>query len=114
LVNQAKAESMFAGYLARCRGFKLLPSTLPDEPQFEADRYWRGPVWVPINWLVVRGLQDLGLTSHAAALADETVSLVLRSGWFEYFHPRTGEGLGGRDFSWTAALVVDLLRRPVS
>ena len=114
LVDQVKAESMFTGYLARCRGFKLLPSTLPDEPQFEADRYWRGPVWVPVNWLVIRGLQDLGLTSHAAALADETLSLVPRSGWFEYFHARTGEGLGGRDFSWTAALVVDLLRRPVS
>jgi hypothetical protein len=34
--------------------------------------------------------------------------MVNRVGFFEYFSPLTGEGLGPDDFSWTAALVVDL------
>lgn len=114
LVDKTQAEEIISRYLERCRGFRILPSTLPDQPGFEADRYWRGPVWVSTNWLVTRGLQDLGLADHAAALAEETLALVHRSGWFEYFHARTGAGLGSRNFSWTAALVVDLLRRPVA
>src|SRR3990170_1556340 len=73
----------------------------------------RGPVWVNINWLVVRGLEELGLAAEAAVLAEETLDLVRRAGCFEYFHANTGEGLGGADFSWTAALVLDLLRRPI-
>jgi hypothetical protein len=28
---------------------------------------------------------------------------------FEYFNARTGQGYGAPDFSWTAALVLDLL-----
>ena len=91
----------------------LLPSVPPDQPEFEADRYWRGPVWVNINWLVVRGLEELGLAAEAAVLAEETLDLVRRAGCFEYFHANTGEGLGGADFSWTAALVLDLQRRPI-
>lgn len=42
------------------------------------------------------------------------MDLVGRSGWCEYFNLQTGEGLGGGDFSWTAALTIDLLRRPVA
>lgn len=114
LVDKTRAEAIISRYLRRCRGFRVLPSTVPNQPGFEADRYWRGPVWVSTNWLVIRGLHDLGLAEHAAALAEETLALVHRSGWFEYFHARTGAGLGSRDFSWTAALVVDLLRRPVA
>lgn len=114
LVDRDQAEAMISGYLRRCRGYRLLPSVLPDQPGFEADRYWRGPVWVNINWFVIRGLQELGLIAYADALLEETLALVHRNGWREFYHPRSGEGLGGEDFSWTAALVVDLLRRPVS
>ena len=37
------------------------------------------------------------------------LSLVHRSGHFEYYHPQTGQGLGAPAFSWTAALALDLL-----
>ncbi|TMI76915.1 MAG: glycoside hydrolase [Bacillati bacterium ANGP1] len=114
LVDRTMAEAMISGYLRRCRGYRLLPSVLPDQPGFEPDRYWRGPVWVNTNWLIIRGLQELGLTTYADALSQETLALVHRNGRREFYHARSGEGLGGTDFSWTAALVVDLLRRPVS
>jgi glycogen debranching enzyme len=113
LVARDQAEEMFARYLQRCRGYRRLPSVPPDEPGFEADRYWRGPVWVNVNWFVIRGLQEMGLTADAQALAEETLALVQEAGWREFFHARSGEGLGGRNFSWTASLIVDLLARPV-
>ena len=36
--------------------------------------------------------------------------LVRRSGWREYFDPFSGAGYGSADFSWSAALTIDLLR----
>lgn len=30
-------------------------------------------------------------------------------GFREYFDPTSGAGLGGKNFSWTAALVIDMI-----
>jgi glycogen debranching enzyme len=81
-------------------------------PDFAARRYWRGPVWVNINWFLVRGLDRLGLTAEAEELRRMTLRLVEASGFSEYYHPATGEPLGSRDFSWSAALTLDLLLAP--
>jgi hypothetical protein len=81
-------------------------------PAFDARRYWRGPVWVNVNWFLVRGLEQAGLGAEASQLAALTVDLVSRSGFVEYYEPTTGEPLGARDFSWSAALTIDLLLRP--
>ena len=35
--------------------------------------------------------------------------LIGEQGFYEYFDPFTGKGIGGKDFSWTAALLIDLL-----
>ena len=65
-----------------------------------------------VNWFLVRGLEQAGLIAEAKQLAELTVELVSRSGFVEYYEPMTGEPLGARDFSWSAALTIDLLRRP--
>lgn len=79
------------------------------DPAFEPRRYWRGPIWANLNWLLGRGLRQQGMDERAAALERSTVELVERAGMREYFDPRTGEGLGAGDFSWTAAAVIDML-----
>jgi glycogen debranching enzyme len=81
-------------------------------PDFDARRYWRGPVWININWFLVRGLERAGLMAEAEELRRMTVRLVEASGFSEYYHPSTGEPLGSRDFSWSAALTLDLLLAP--
>jgi glycogen debranching enzyme len=75
---------------------------------FDARRYWRGPVWININWFLVRGLERCGLSAEAAELRALTLRLVDRSGFAEYYHPSTAEALGSGDFSWSAALTLDL------
>ena len=45
----------------------------------------------------------------AAKLRRLTLRLVETSGFAEYYHPQTGEPLGSDDFSWSAALALDLL-----
>ncbi len=84
----------------------LVPSTDPADPHFEPERYWRGPVWVQVNWLIAQGLKRYGYAALAGRLREDIFELVEGSGFHEYYHPVTGEGLGGRAFSWTAALLL--------
>lgn len=114
LVDARRADAMLDRYEKRCAGCRMLPSALPDEPGFDPARYWRGPAWVNINWMVARGLEALGLRERATVLAAETLALVRAGGFFEFFHAQTGAPLGGPDFTWSAALAIDLVRRPVS
>ena len=109
--SAAQAARLAEGMAARAdRATFLLPSTDPDEPAFEPRRYWRGPVWIPVNWLLSHGLRAYGYADMAARLEGDAASLVARSGLREYYDPRTGEGLGGGAFSWSAALLLDWAR----
>ena len=89
-----------------------LPSIPVADPAFDPNRYWRGPAWVSINWLVVQGLAVHGLTDEAAGLTDATIRMIDASGYYEYFNPLDGAGRGSPDFSWTAALRLDLEAGP--
>lgn len=97
------ASRMLSGLASRFAVRWPLPSTSPADPAYDPRRYWRGPTWINVNWLLVSAV--------GPELGDATVDLVRRNGFFEYFHPETGEGLGGEQFTWTAALVLDLIAR---
>ena len=86
-----------------------LPSYDRTAPDFDHLRYWRGPVWVNVNWLVWRGLREHGQEALAGSLRACLLRLIARSGCYEYFDPATGSGIGATAFSWTAALALDLL-----
>ncbi|MEU4546542.1 hypothetical protein AB0F67_24620 [Nonomuraea dietziae] len=86
----------------------LLPSFAPGTAEFDPARYWRGPSWINLTWLVWQGLRHRR-ADLAELLADGMVRAVTTSGFREYFDPFTLEGHGCRDFSWSAALVLDLL-----
>ncbi len=86
-----------------------VPSAPLDSSWFSPHRYWQGPTWLNTNWLIIDGLKRYGFNAHAEALTDATIELVEKSGFHEYFNPITGEGLSADNFSWTAALYIDLL-----
>jgi len=87
----------------------LLPTVPARHPAFEASRYWRGPAWINLMWLVALGLDEVNEAETARQLRDGITGLVERSGFFEYFDPNTGAGHGSNDFSWTAALYLAVL-----
>jgi glycogen debranching enzyme len=82
----------------------LVPSTAPDDPRFDALRYWRGPVWAMMNWMIAEGAAGSGEAGLATDLRSSTRDMITNAGFSEYFDPRDGRGIGGRDFSWTAAI----------
>ncbi|MGW0435432.1 MGH1-like glycoside hydrolase domain-containing protein [Micromonospora sp. NPDC003197] len=86
-----------------------VPSYDRTAADFDPVRYWRGPVWLNINWLLWRGLRSHGHEELAATLRGTLLNLVRRSGCYEYFHADSGVGIGSPAFSWTAALTLDLL-----
>ena len=88
-----------------------VPSVPLDSANFDPERYWQGPTWLNTNWLIIEGLKRYGYHDHAAALSETSLEMVTRSGCAEYFNPTTGEPLGAKNFSWTAALVLDLMKR---
>jgi hypothetical protein len=61
-----------------------VPSTPVGEACFDSRRYWRGPTWVNVNWMLADGFARHGDRDTAAWLIDRTLQLVDRSGFCEY------------------------------
>ncbi|MFX4293222.1 MGH1-like glycoside hydrolase domain-containing protein [Streptomyces bohaiensis] len=89
-------------------GCRMVPSHDLLAPEYDAARYWRGPAWFNIAWLVERGLRLHGARRTADDLRTAAVTTAAGSGFAEYLDPRSLGAHGARDFSWTAALAVDL------
>ena len=107
---QAKSQALLVEFEALVQATRFgLASTHPAEAGYDPRRYWRGPVWPHINWLVSLGLAEHGYHAQAERLRADTLALIRHGGPCEYFSADTGEGLGGPDFSWTAAISLILL-----
>lgn len=78
------------------------------EPDWEAQRYWRGPIWIVFNWLAMQGLQNYGYKALAEEVRRDSIDLMSKSGFREYYDPRNGEGYGTTSFSWPAALALEM------
>ena len=85
-------------------------SMSPGDPGFQPARYWRGPVWPILNWVLQRGLDRYEYSSLAIEVRSALVELARSSGFYEHYSPVTGLGQGGEQFAWTAALVLDVLQ----
>jgi len=69
----------------------------PDEPSYDARRYWRGPVWPQLAYLVWRA---------GARVGDATRAGAHRSGLAEYWDPDDGTGLGAVPQSWAGLAIL--------
>ena len=81
----------------------------PADLRFEARRYWRGPVWLIVNYMLADGLSRSGQEAAANAISADSLALIHKSGFAEYYDPTDGTACGGTHFTWTAAMVIELL-----
>ena len=82
----------------------MLPSWDPEAPDFEAQRYWCGPLWPQMNYMTSLGLAEQGETELAEKVRNDLCRAIEKSGFWECFNPLTGAGCVGNHFSWTAAI----------
>jgi len=61
-----------------------------------------------VNWMLIDGLRRNGHADLAERIRRDSLALVKRAGFAEYFNPLTGDALGGSRFSWTAAMYLHL------
>lgn len=80
-----------------------LATELPSSAHYEADGYWRGPIWAPSTVLIEDGLRRAGCTGLADDISARFRALCERSGFAENFDAHTGAGLRDRAYTWTAS-----------
>lgn len=86
-----------------------IPNYDMSSDDFDSRNYWRGPVWININWMLSQGLRNYGYREKSDAMKKDLIQLPIRFGFHEYFDSVTGKGYGSDSFSWTAALFLDLV-----
>ncbi|MEO0573264.1 MAG: trehalase family glycosidase [Bacteroidota bacterium] len=97
------------------KGRYLCASFDPDHSRFNPRKYWRGPVWINLNWMLYHGLKKHGHRDLADRVKKDSIELVEKFGFYEYFDCRKNNpdsnqsGYGGANFSWSAALLIDLI-----
>ena len=82
-------------------------SIKPTHRSFEEKRYWRGPVWVNCNWFICKGLTNKD-EKYSEKIKQSTIKLVEKKGFHEYYSCKSGKPMGANNFSWSAALYLDL------
>ena len=88
---------------------KYIFSTIKSDHQtFEEKRYWRGPVWINCNWLIYEGIKNKD-KEYSIKIKNETISLIENKGFHEYYSCYDGLVMGANNFSWSAALYLDLV-----
>lgn len=89
----------------------LVPSHDPTDAAFDSLRYWRGPVWLVVNYMISDGLKRAGQGEVAARIVADSLRLIEESGFAEYYDPISAEPCGGGSFTWTAAMVIEFLSK---
>ena len=105
LINRGLIKSLKKYYKDEKYFFSSISSK---HKSFEEKRYWRGPVWINCNWIIYQGLKNKNI-KFAKQIKRKTINLVKQKGFNEYFSCKTGKGFGATNFSWTAALFLDLI-----
>jgi hypothetical protein len=59
--------------------------------------------------MIADGLLIAGETKMASRIKRDCLELINKSGFAEYYGPINGEPCGGGSFTWTAAMVIEIL-----
>lgn len=91
-----------------------VPTTPTDDSRFNGKEYWRGNIWLSVNWLIYKGLRSYGYNREAVRLAENSLDLVEKSGFCEFFDPVSGQSgmkFGKKcpqNYGWST-IVLDML-----
>jgi glycogen debranching enzyme len=81
----------------------------PGSPDYEADGYWRGPIWAPSTMLLADGLRRSGRPDLADDIEARFMATCAGAGMAENFDAMTGAGLRDRSMTWTASVYLSMV-----
>lgn len=84
-----------------------LPTASRDNPKYNPQKYWRGPVWLDQALYGIEALQNYGYYNEAYKLSskmfDNCEGLLSNGAIRENYNPESGVGLHTKNFSWSAS-----------
>lgn len=111
ICTKDEADLLVNEYLLNIRKFKtkfVVPTVSLTEKSFDPKGFWRGPIWMATNWFIYKGLKNYGFEAEAKLILESSLNLLEKSGFREYYHPKTGEGMGAKQFTW-GGLILDMI-----
>jgi putative isomerase len=88
-----------------------LPTVAFNDPAYNPEKMWRGPVWANINYFFIDALQRINEHELANELRDKTLNLIANQPDIrEYYNSQTGQSpkSAAPIFGWSAAVFIEL------
>ena len=64
-------------------------------------------MWINCNWFIYKGLKNKD-NLLSKKVKKKTIQIIEKKGFHEYYSCKNGQPMGANNFSWTAALYLDL------
>jgi putative isomerase len=89
----------------------VLPTVARNDPHYDPETMWRGPVWANINYFFIEALRQIGRYDLADEVSEKTLTMIMdQPSIYEYYNSETGKPpeKAAEAFGWTAAVFIDL------
>jgi hypothetical protein len=89
----------------------VIPTVARNDPHYDPETMWRGPVWLNINYFFIEALEQVGEDELARTVRNRTLELVMRHpSIYEYYSADSGDPppTAADMFGWSAAAFIDL------
>ena len=89
----------------------VIPTVARNDPHYDPDTMWRGPVWANVNYFFIEALEQIQEYELANELRSRTLDLIMgHSNIYEYYNAETGDvpSKAAEIFGWTASVFIDL------
>jgi glycogen debranching enzyme len=92
-------------------GEYALPTVARNDPKYDPETMWRGPVWANVNYFFIEALKQIQEDELADELREKTLQMIMnQTSIYEFYNAETGEPpkKAANIFGWTAAVFIDL------
>jgi len=98
-------------------GEYVLPTVARNDPKYDPETMWRGPVWANVNYFFIEALKQIQEDDLAKELRDKTLQMIMdHPSIYEFYNAETGvpPAKAANIFGWTAAVFIDLALQAAS
>jgi len=90
--------------------YRGIPTISYNSNRFNENHYWRGPCWLNTAYFTIRSLFDYGYKELALELTTNLLNWCSANSdsIYEYYNPKTGKGLGAKNFGWSSSFIIEL------